>query len=102
MSAHLLEDSMAESIRECLLQLLLERGPGRLLSVSEVAQTLSLRVGYHWHDLMRPVRMIVASLADTGVIEALQFDRVIDIRSARGPVHIRLRPIAGQRSPEQA
>ena len=97
-SKSLSEDAFAERIRECMLELLVERGPGRTICVTEAAQTLALRIGYHWHDLMRPVRTIAASLSDAGVIEALQHERVVDIRVARGPVRLRLRALAGQRS----
>ena len=92
------EDAFAERIRECVIELLIERGPGRTICVSEAAQTLALRIGFHWHDLMRPVRTVAASLGDAGVIEALQHERVVDIRAARGPVRLRLRAMAGQRS----
>ena len=97
-SKSLAEDAFAERIRECVIELLIERGPGRTICVSEAAQTLALRIGFHWHDLMRPVRTVAASLGDAGVIEALQHERVVDIRAARGPVRLRLRAMAGQRS----
>lgn len=92
------EDAFAERIRECMLELLVERGPGRTICVSEAAQTLALRIGFHWHDLMRPVRTIAAVLADAGVVEAIQHELVVDIRAARGPVRLRLRALPGQRS----
>lgn len=92
------EDAFAERIRECMLELLVERGPGRTICVSEAAQTLALRIGFHWHDLMRPVRTIAAVLADAGVVEAMQHELVVDIRAARGPVRLRLRALPGQRS----
>jgi hypothetical protein len=81
-----------------MLELLVERGPGRTICVSEAAQSLAVRIGYHWHDLMRPVRTIAATLTDSGIIEALQHERVVDIRAARGPVRLRLRALPGQRS----
>jgi hypothetical protein len=92
------EDAFAERIRECMLELLIERGPGRTICVSEAAQTLAVRIGFHWHDLMRPVRTIAAALTDSGVIEAIQHEEVVDIRVARGPVRLRLRSLPGQRS----
>ena len=94
----LLSDSFAEHIRECVLELLVSRGPGRTICVSEAAQTLATRSGYHWHDLMRPVRVISAKLAESGMIEALQEEEIVDIRVARGPVRLRLRALPGQRS----
>lgn len=92
------EDAFAERIRECMLELLIERGPGRTICVSEAAQTLAVRIGFHWHDLMRPVRTIAAALSDAGIIEAIQHEEVVDIRVARGPVRLRLRALPGQRS----
>jgi hypothetical protein len=97
-SKNFAEDAFAERIRECMLELLVERGPGRTICVSEAAQTLALRIGFHWHDLMRPVRTIAAVLADAGVIEAMQHELVVDIRAARGPVRLRLRALPGHRS----
>lgn len=94
----LLGDAFAVHIRECVLELLISRGPGRTICVSEAAQTLATRSGYHWHDLMRPVRVISAQLAESGMIEALQQEEIVDIRVARGPVRLRLRTLPGQRS----
>ncbi|MEO8011119.1 MAG: DUF3253 domain-containing protein [Dokdonella sp.] len=85
-------------IQECVLELLVARGPGRSIDVSEAAQCLALRIGYHWHDLMRPVRTVSAALADAGTVEALQNEAVVDIRAARGPVRLRLRALPGKRS----
>jgi hypothetical protein len=93
-----LGDAFAERIRECVLELLISRGPGRTICVSEAAQTLAKRSGYHWHDLMRPVRMIAAQLTEAGSIEAIQHEEIVDIRVARGPVRLRLRALPGQRS----
>jgi hypothetical protein len=93
-----LGDAFAERIRECVLELLISRGPGRTICVSEAAQTLAARSGYHWHDLMRPVRTIAAQLTESGSIEAIQHEEIVDIRVARGPVRLRLRPLPGQRS----
>ena len=93
-----LGEAFAERIRECVLELLVARGPGRTICVSDAAQTLGTRFGYHWHDLMRPVRTVSALLAEAGSIEALQQEEIVDIRVARGPVRLRLRALTGQRS----
>jgi hypothetical protein len=98
MSTQLSEDVLALRIRECILELLVDRGPGRTIGLAEAAQALALRIGYHWHDLMRPVRTVAAALADAGTIEALQLESVVDIREARGPVRLRLRALPGKRS----
>ena len=98
MSSHLSDDALARRIGDCVLELLVERGPGRTIGLSEAAQALAVRIGYHWHDLMRPVRTVAAALADAGTIEAMQHQVVVDIREARGPVRLRLRALPGQRS----
>lgn len=94
----LLGDAFAENIRQCVIELLISRGPGRTICMSEAAQSLGNRNGYHWHDLMRPVRTVSAILAEEGAIEAIQHEEVVDIRSARGPIRLRLRALPGQRS----
>ena len=96
------EDALARHIRECLLELLIERGPGRTICVSEAAQSLSLRIGYHWHELIRPVRPVAAPMVEPGTIEALQHEAVVDIRAARGPIRLRLRTLPGRRSAQLA
>ncbi|HET9031813.1 MAG TPA: DUF3253 domain-containing protein [Dokdonella sp.] len=93
-----LGDAFVERIRGCVIELLIARGPGRTICMSEAAQALATRSGYHWHDLMRPVRVVSASLVDGGAIEAIQHEEVVDIRSARGPIRLRLRALPGQRS----
>lgn len=97
-SKNFAEDQLAERIRDCVVKMLVDRGPGRSIGLSEAAQVLSAALGFHWHDLMRPVRTVAAAMAEAGSIEALQFDSVVDIRSARGPVQLRLRALPGQRS----
>ncbi|WP_440222296.1 DUF3253 domain-containing protein [Dokdonella sp. MW10] len=98
MTVHLTDDALADRIRECLIELLLARGAGRTIALSEAAQAVSMRIGYHWRDLMRPVRTVAAMLAEAGTIEALQHEVVVDVRDARGPVRLRLRTLPGQRS----
>ncbi len=85
------DDPLAESIRECVLELLVDRGPGRSICPSEAAQTLGERISCPWQDLMRPVRTVAAALAESGVVEAFQDDLVVNIREVRGPVRLRLR-----------
>lgn len=96
------DDKLANRIRECVLELLIERGPGRSICPSEAARALSVRIGGRWQDLMRPVRTVAAALAETGVLEALQHDAVVDIRDVRGPVRLRLRSLHGRRNSHAA
>jgi len=96
------DNSLAERIRECMLDLLVERGPGRSICPSEVARALAAHIGCRWQDLMRPVRTVAAALADGGTLEAIQHEAVVDIRDVRGPIRLRLRPLPGQRSTHAA
>ena len=82
------DDILAERIRECVLELLTERGPGRSICPSEAARMLALRIDYPWQDLMRPVRTVAAVLADAGLLEATQHEVLVDIREVRGPIRL--------------
>jgi len=92
------DDPLAERIRECMMELLVERGPGRSICPSEAAHRLGLHICCSWQELMRPVRTVAAALAENGVLEAVQDDMVVDICDVRGPVRLRLRPLHGQRT----
>ncbi|HEY0180390.1 MAG TPA: DUF3253 domain-containing protein [Dokdonella sp.] len=98
MSLPLPDDELAEQVRESVLTLLIERGPGRSICPSEAARLLAVRIGCRWQELMRPVRTIAAMLADAGLIEVTQHDAVVDIREVRGPVRLRLHPLPGRRN----
>lgn len=100
MHAFFPDDPLAQSIRECLLELLANRGPSRSVCPSEVAQTLGGRIGCPWQDLMRPVRTVGAALAESGVLEAFQDDRVVNLREVRGPVRLRLRARSAHEAPQ--
>jgi hypothetical protein len=89
--------SLDERIRDCVLELLVARGPGRTICPSEAARMLGVRTGVRWQDLMRPVRTVVADLALEGLVEATQHEAVVDINQVRGPVRLRLRPLPGVR-----
>ncbi len=93
-----IDDNLAESIRECLVEMLIERGPGRSICPSETAHLLGVRMGCRWQDLMRPVRTVAAALVEDGVVEATQHEAVVDIRGVRGPVRLRLRSLYAERS----
>ncbi|MFI4969970.1 MAG: DUF3253 domain-containing protein [Lysobacterales bacterium] len=90
------DDTLAERIRECVLELLVQRGPGRSICPSEAAHLLAMRMECGWQELMRPVRTVATALAEGGVIEALQHEAVVDIRDVRGPVRLRLRSLGGR------
>ena len=86
--------TLADRIHDCILDLLSARGPGRSICPSEVARMMSVRIDHPWHDLMRPVRTVAASLAASGILEALQDGALVNIREVRGPISLRLRVVA--------
>jgi hypothetical protein len=98
MTTYFADDSLAERIRECAMELLVQRGPGRSICPSEVARLVGLRTHCRWQDLMRPVRTVAATLADGSVIDVIQHDAVVDIREVRGPIRLRLRSLQGDRN----
>jgi hypothetical protein len=98
MTPYFADDTLAERIRDCVMELLVERGPGRSICPSEAAHMVGVRISCRWQDLMRPVRTVAATLADRGVLEATQHGEIVDIRDVRGPVRLRLRSLQGQRT----
>jgi hypothetical protein len=92
------DDTLGERIRECVLELLVQRGPGGSICPSEAAHLLAMRMQCAWHELMRPVRTVCEALADGGVIDVLQHDAVVGIADVRGPVRLRLRSLHGERT----
>ena len=59
---------------------------GATVCPSEVARDVAPA---DWRPLMQPVRDAAARLADAGEIEVTQGGRVVDVRTARGPVRLR-------------
>ena len=98
MTSYFSDDLLAERIRDCVMELLVERGPGRSICPSEAARMVGVRISCRWQDLMRPVRTVAAALADHGVLEATQYETIVDIRNVRGPVRLRLRSLYGERN----
>lgn len=92
------DDLLATRIRECVLELLDQRGPGHSICPSEAARALAVRFGGRWQDLMRPVRTVAIALAEAGRIEAIQHETVVDLCEVRGPVRLRLRSLPGRRT----
>jgi hypothetical protein len=92
------DDQLAERIRDCVVELLVERGAGRSICPSEAAHRLGMQIDWRWQDLMRPVRTVAAALVESGLLEAIQHESVVDIRQVRGPIRLRLRTLPGVRS----
>jgi hypothetical protein len=71
------------SLRETLLNLVNQRGPGKTICPSEVARALDAD---HWRDLMPAVRAVGTQLADEGAILILQKGQPVNPRTAKGPI----------------
>lgn len=90
--AHLSPDGLlGRRIRQAMLTLLDQRYGSTTICPSEAARRIAEDLGFPWQELMRPVRYVASQLADSGHIEAFQDGLPVDIRSARGPIKLRLR-----------
>jgi hypothetical protein len=74
---------------EAILSLLARRAPGATICPSEAARALA--GDGDWRPLMPVVREAAWGLAGEGLVEVTQGGVVVDGRSARGPVRLRLR-----------
>ncbi len=75
-----------ERLEELVLELLARRAPGATICPSEAARAAA----EDWRALMPAVRARAAEMADRGVLEVTQRGEVVDARTARGPVRLRL------------
>ncbi len=86
------EETLSQLIHACVLEVLAKHlGDERGVCPSEVAMMAAEDVPVEWRDLMRPVRMVAARLAEQGRLEVLQNGKVVNIREVRGDVRLRLR-----------
>jgi hypothetical protein len=75
-------------VRSVLLDLVRRRGSGKTVCPSEAARALAAE---GWRDLMEDVRQEAYRMADAGLVDITQQGRVVDGRTARGPIRVRLR-----------
>lgn len=75
---------------ECeILRLAQARGEGSFCP-SEVARACATGMAEaDWRALMPLVREVAATLAEKGAIKATQAGKVVDLRTARGPLRLR-------------
>lgn len=86
------EETLSQLIHACVLEVLAKHlGSEHGVCPSEVAMMAAEDVPVEWRDLMRPVRMVAARLAEQGRLEVLQNGKVVNIREVRGDVRLRLR-----------
>ena len=74
------------NVEATILRLLAERDLGRTICPSDAARALA----EDWRPLMAEVRETAYGMADDGRLEVTQSGRVVDGRSARGPIRLRL------------
>ena len=74
-------------MRSVLLDLVRRRGPEKTVCPSEAARALAPD---DWRDLMEGVRQEAYRMADDGLVDITQQGRVVDGRTARGPIRVRL------------
>jgi len=79
-----LHDALTRAFRD----LLAARGPAASVCPSEAARAVAPG---DWRPLMDAARRAAGSLADRGEAEVTQRGRVVDVRTARGPVRVRLK-----------
>lgn len=77
-----------EVLRAEVRRILSQGRPGTTMCPSDVARKLD-PVG--WRRLMPEVRDAAYRLADAGQVEVLQRGEVVDGRTVRGPIRLRLR-----------
>ena len=78
------------SIEQTILALLARREPGRTICPSEAARALHGDQDFRAH--MDEVREGAYAMAERGELQITQSGRVVDGRSARGPIRLRLPP----------
>ena len=85
-----------------ILRLLAERGPGKTICPSEAARTASdgraasdertaLEERTAWEPLMEPTRAAALRLVAAKKIVVTQGGKIVDGRTAKGPIRLRLR-----------
>ena len=93
-------DAVVRCIRRSLFELLAARGRGRTVCPSEVAQVAAVDLHLRWQDLMPNVGAVARTLAEAGVIEAIQHEAVVDPNRVRGPIRLRLREVPAKSAVE--
>ena len=77
---------MSAAAEEAILGLLAQRDAGKTICPSDAARTL----GDGWRERMDEVRETAFGLVDRGELEVTQSGEVVDGRTAKGPIRLRL------------
>ena len=76
-----------KQIRQSILDLLEQRGPGKTICPSEVARAVALD---DWRPVMPLVREVVSGMVAEGVLLVTQAGQVVDPAEAKGAIRLRL------------
>ena len=74
------------SVEDTILGLLAARDPGKTICPSDAARALF----EDWRPRMSEVREVAYAMADEGRLEVTQSGQVVDGRTARGAIRLRL------------
>ncbi len=83
----MIEQAGQESLDAVILRLVRQRGVGKSICPSEAAR---LWAPHDWRANMPTVRAAACALADAGLIVITQKGRIVDGRTARGPIRLAL------------
>ncbi|HZB63501.1 MAG TPA: DUF3253 domain-containing protein [Microvirga sp.] len=84
------ERATQEDLEAAMLALLAERGPGRTIGPSDVAQAIGGNQPEGWGPLMQPVRPAAVRLMKEGRVVILRKGRPVDSDSFKGTYRIAL------------
>ena len=84
------ERATADEIEAAMLALLAERGPGRTIGPSDVAQAIGGNQPDGWGPLMQPVRRAAVRLMKEGRVVILRKGRAVDPDDFKGTYRIAL------------
>ena len=84
------ERATPEELAAAMLALLAERGPGRTIGPSDVAQAIGGNQPEGWGPLMQPVRRAAVRLMKEGRVVILRKGRPVDPNDFKGTYRIAL------------
>jgi nucleoid-associated protein YgaU len=83
---------LSRKLQKEILRLLAERGEGKTICPSEAARAVAgSDTREQWEPLMEPARAAAQQLVSAGKIVVTQHGAVVDGRTAKGPIRLRLR-----------
>ncbi len=77
------------ALQNAIFKLLAGRAPDATICPSDAARAV-YPAAAQWRAAMPTVRAVAAQLVDKGQLEVTQGGKVVDIRTAKGPVRLRL------------